>query len=140
MVYSITSSSSFTEVDDVVVGHAYADGLLVALQQFGHIVVGFQDESERAGQHFFHGFEDVVGDGFCVVGKTAQVRTDEGHGVFLLLVAQYLRDPFHTLGLENIAADTVDGVCRIDDDATILQAFHHLVNRPLARILWIYFQ
>ena len=126
--------------DNVVVGYAYADGFLVALQQFGHIVVGLQDESERAGQPFFHRFEDVVGDGFGVVGEVAQAGTDEGHGVFLLLVAQYLRDSFYTPGFENIAADTIDGVGRIDDDATLLQAFHHLVNRPLARILWIYFQ
>ena len=107
--------------DDVVVGHANADGLLVALQQFGHVVVGLQDESERAGQHFFHRFEDVVGDGFGVVGEVAQVGTDEGHGVFLLLVAQYLRDPFHAFGFENIAANTIDGVRRIDDDATIFK-------------------
>ena len=126
--------------DDVVVGHADADSFLVALQQFGHIIVGFQDECERSREHFFHHFENVVGDGLRVVREVAQVGADEGHGVFLLLVTQYFRDSFHAFGFEDVATDTIYSIGGVDDDTPVLEAFHHLVNRPLARIFRIYFQ
>ena len=125
---------------DIVVGHTDTHGLLVALKQFGHIVVGVQDKGEGAGQHLLHYLEDMVGNGAGVVGKIAQVVTDESHRTLLLPVAEQGSDALDGLGLEDIAPDAIDGVGRIDDDASVLKALHDLINGALVWILGIDFQ
>ena len=52
-----------------MVGDADTHGLLLALEDAGDVVVGVQDESERAGQVSFHHLIDLVADG---AGKLAQ--------------------------------------------------------------------
>ena len=65
---------------------------------------------------------------------------DECERTFLFPVAKQGYDALNGLGLENVTPNAVNGVGRIDDDSTILETLHDLVNGALVRILGIDFQ
>ena len=111
--------------DDGLVRNADADGLLLALEDAGNVVVGFKDEGERPGQVALHHLEDVVVDGFGEFAQHAEVVEDEREVGLLLLDALDLADALKGARVVDAAPETVKRIGRKDDRAAVGQAFQN---------------
>ena len=111
--------------DDGLVGDAYTDGLLPALEDARDVVVGFKDEGERPRKVALHHLEDVVVDGLGELTQHAEVVEDEREVGLFLADALDLADAFEGAWVVDAAAQAVQGVGREDDSATVAQAFQN---------------
>ena len=126
--------------DDGLVGDAYADGFLLALENAWNVVVGLQNEGERAGQVAFHQLEHVVVDGFGELAQHTEVVEDKGKIGLFFSDALQLADAFQGLGIVDAAAQAVKGVGGEDDHAAVGQAFQNHLDVTWVGVRWIEFE
>lgn len=81
--------------NDVVVGNPDPHGLLFALEIFGHIAAGFQNEGERPRDIPPDDFKNIAGNRPRVQGEMMQVTTDKGE-IGFLVSAPFRRATFST--------------------------------------------
>ena len=105
-----------------VVGDADAHRLLAAAQQAGGLLGGGQNEGVGAGQQAPQDPVGVVGDP-GVAGDVVEVGADEGHGL-AGVAALDAPDALHRALVGDVAAEAVDRVGGVDDDAAAGQDLH----------------
>jgi hypothetical protein len=64
---------------------------------------------------------------FGVLTQIAQVVANEGQLSLLRINSFNTANLFYRLWMRNIAAKAIDGIGWVNDNATILQAFYHLL-------------
>ena len=118
-----------------VVGDADAHRLLAAAQQAGGLLGGRQHEGVGPGQQSPQGPVGVVGDA-RVAGDVVEVGADEGHRL-AGVAALDAPDALHGALVGDVAAEAVDRVGGIDDDAAAAQDFHGAAQVPALEVLGI---
>ena len=75
---------------------------------------------------------------FGVFTQVAQVVADKRHLSLMRIYVFDTADLLHRLRVGNIAAQAVDSICGVNNNAPVLQAFHHLFYQPGLGIIRVY--
>jgi hypothetical protein len=123
---------------DRIVRHPDADGSLLGQEQVGNHRICFHDEGVRPGKQAAQQFEGVVTH-LRVARDLGQVGADEGKRLLPVALLDGI-DALDAFFGKDAAADTVGGVRRIGDNATVLEGFHDLGDQSWLRIFGVYLQ
>jgi hypothetical protein len=80
----------------------------------------------------FHNLKSEVAD-LGIVRNFRKVSTDERKGLFTFTLFD-LENLFNAFAIKNIATDAVGCICWINDNPTLLKAFHNLADQTGLRI------
>lgn len=121
-----------------IIRHAQAHSRFLCLQNFRHLLAGFQYKSKRSWQVAFERAVQWRSNAFGIIRKVAQVAANERKLGFLwihLFDAAYF---FNCFVLKNVASNAINGIGWVDDNAAVQQAFAHLFYKPRLRIFRMY--
>ncbi len=107
-----------------IIRNTQSYSVLIALQNFWNHFTGGQNEGIRAGQAFFQQSKRSRGQLFGINAQVAKISANKRQLGFFWV---YMLNPaylFYSPLLENIAAQPVDRIGRVDDDASPLEAFN----------------
>ena len=120
-----------------MVWHTDANGLLVAVQDLGHLRARFEDEGKWAWKGLLHHLKHRLVDHPGVLGDVAQVGANEGEVMLSGIDALDLADAFDGALVGDIAAHAIDGVGGIDDDASVSEHVHHLLHAARVGVFFV---
>lgn len=114
-------------VQDVAGWDADAEGFS-CLEDLRKFMAGLQNEGEGTRQVAAHQFELIVVEAGVFTGLT-YIAADDGKGRAGSFLPAVFVDPLHGTGIQRIAADGIDRVGRVNDDAAVPDNRGDLLDR-----------
>ena len=85
-------------------------------------------------------FDETVmrsGNGLGILAEIRKITTDKGKIRFCRIDALDPTDPFHGLGLKDVAAQSIHCICGINDNPSLAQQFCCLPDQSFLWVLWM---